>query len=229
MLSLAWLVVLPVAADAPDLKEFPKQVQSSALTATVKVANVTRGVDGSGVIVGQSGPHVYVLTAAHVIDQARRLEIHTFSNDSPPSPLKVYEGAEVVARSKDSEDLALVRLATKDEMAGALKICPPESIPTGKRFAALSVGCEGGVPSLNAETVNGRKTVRRPGAPGLTMWEIQSRPLPGRSGGPLLDSQGRLLGVCSGANAGEGYYTHTEILHAFLKANGYRWLYQEEP
>ena len=39
----------------------------------------------------------------------------------------------------------------------------------------------------------------------------------GRSGGPLLDADGRLIGVCSGTQEGMNYYTHPDEIRGALQ------------
>jgi hypothetical protein len=223
MIALACLVLL-----AEPAKDFPEELQARARYATVRVVNRTSRTEGSGAVVGQSGPFVYVLTAAHVVTKAEKLEVHTFSADSYPKADKVYDSAEVVARSRDAADLALVRIPTRDRPPAALRICPPDLVPA-KGFPALSVGCnDGKAPTSQAEEASGKKQVRRPDqTEDATCWEVSRKPGPGRSGGPLLDARGHLVGVCSGAADSGGYYSHAEAIHAFLKANAYRWLYDD--
>jgi hypothetical protein len=227
MLLLTVVLLVPGQADA---KEVSKEQRAAALGATVRLVNVAGRCEGSGAVVGRGGPHVYVITAAHVVDGADKVEIHTYSAASPPEEKGVYKSGEVVARTKDARDLALVRLATRDEMPGRLRVCPPRRVPAERGFAALSVGCsDGKAPSGRDETVAGKKLIRRPDdKEAVLAWEAKERPTAGRSGGPLVDARGYLLGVCSGAGGREGYYCHADVIHGFLKENGFRWLYEEE-
>jgi hypothetical protein len=223
MIALACFVLL-----AEPAKDFPEELQARARYATVRVVNCTCRTEGSGAVVGQSGPFVYVLTAAHVVAKAEKLEVHTFSADSYPKPEKVYDSAEVVAQSRDAADLALIRIPTRDRAPGVLTICPPDAVPA-RAFAALSVGCDDGkAPTCQTEEARGKKQVRRPGeTQDATCWQVARKPAAGRSGGPLLDARGRVVGVCSGAADSGGYYSHAEAIHAFLKTNAYRWLYDD--
>jgi hypothetical protein len=77
-----------------------------------------------------------------------------------------------------------------------------------------------------ADTVRAKRRVRRPGADGAVWyWETERRVVKGRSGGPLLNRRGYLIGVAGGTDADRGYYSHTEEIHSSLKNNGPKWLY----
>jgi S1-C subfamily serine protease len=220
MLALALLLSVPAEIQALDSKEFTKEAQVRAVTATVRVYNATKEVGGSGVLVGRNGPLVYVLTANHVVDGTKRLEVSTYTADSHPRAAAVYKGAEVVAQSAEA-DLAVVRLTTRDETPA----------PVLLDFVALSVGCgRGEAPECLLEDVKDRRRVRKPGAARAVLcWEAARAPAKGRSGGPLIDRHGYLIGVDSGAGDGKGYYTHADEVQTFLKQNGLEWLGEEKP
>jgi S1-C subfamily serine protease len=229
MIALALLLLVPGDIDVLDSKDFPKEAQVRAVTATVRVVNAAKGAEGSGALLKRNGPLVYVLTAHHVVDGAKRVEVATFSAESHPRAVAVYRAAEVIAQSAEA-DLAVLRFTTRDEMLGSMTVCPPSKVPEGKDFAALSVGCGGGgAPAAALEDVKARRRVRKPGADAAVIcWETARTPAKGRSGGPLLDRRGYLIGVDSGAGDGKGYYTHVEEVHTFLKRNGLAWLYEEK-
>jgi S1-C subfamily serine protease len=76
--------------------------------------------------------------------------------------------------------------------------------------------------------VRGPRKVRKPGErEAARYWETAAPPAGGRSGGPLLDRAGRVIGVASGAGDGRGYYAHAEEVHRFLRQNGLKWLFEE--
>jgi S1-C subfamily serine protease len=229
MYFLALLALVPGDIDALDSKDFPREAQVKAVTATVRVVNGAKGVEGSGALVRKSGPFLYVLTAAHVVAGAKKVEVATFSAASHPKPATVYREAEVLAQSAES-DLAVLRIATRDDPPGLMRICPPGSVPEAKGLAALAVGCgAGGAPTCTLEAIKDRRKVRRPGADAAVVcWEAERAPAKGRSGGPLLDRRGRLIGVASGIGDAKGYYAHAEEVHAFLKRNALEWLYEEK-
>jgi hypothetical protein len=228
MIHFLLLFAVPGQVEVIDSKYFSREMQVAAVEATVRVKNAASGANGTGVIVGRSGPVVYVLTACHNAEKADRVEVVTFSKTSYPNPEQVYRSAEVVARWKE-QDLAVLRLVTRDAMPGTVHICPPRLVPTGKDFPGLTVGCrKAEAPSCQADTVREKKVVRRGGEESTAVvWELAGAPQEGRSGGPLLDKRGYLLGVCSGGSDRKSYYCHVEVIHRFLKRNGLEWLYEE--
>jgi S1-C subfamily serine protease len=230
MLALLLIATLADPIEVVESAEFPAEAQRSAVTATVRIKNASRGSEGSGVIVGNNQGVVYVLTASHVVDKAERLEVETFSRASYPRPEATHTGAKVVAQSRE-QDLALLRLVTREPVPAALRVCPPSAVPSEKEFPALTTGCSAGkAPTCAVEKVLGKKRVQRPGEKAaVTAWELARPPQEGRSGGPLLDGRGRVIGVCSGVGDGKGYYCHTEAVHRFLTLSGVEFLYEEGP
>ncbi len=229
MIALTLLLLVPGDVEVLESKDFPKEAQLRALTAGVRVVNSTADATGSGVLLRRNGPVVYVLTAAHVVAGAKRLEVATFSTESYPKPAALYRSAEVIATSEEL-DLAVLRWTTRDALPGAMEVCPTTKVPEGKNFTALSVGCaDGGAPTCALEEVKAKRRVRKPGAEvAVLCWETAAAPVKGRSGGPLVDARGYLIGVDSGAGDGKGYYIHIEAIHGFLKANGLKWLTEEK-
>src|SRR5690242_12477495 len=110
---LGLLLLVPGQIDSSRSDDFSPERQFIAITSAVQIVNVTRSTKGSGAIIRQSGPFVYILTAAHVLEGGKRFEIHTFSSASYPRATKVYSDPEVLARTLD-DDLALLRLTTSD-------------------------------------------------------------------------------------------------------------------
>ncbi len=228
MVSCLFLLLAP--GQLLESEDFPKVLQERALAATVRIVNRTQRSEGSGVIIGRKEKAFYILTAGHLVERAERLQIATFSADSYPEPAKVYTKAKVVARTKDMRDLALIRLTVDDGSPGSLPLCPARLLPKDKEFDALSVGC--GVakaPVCILEKVKDAKPIRRTEKvqPAL-FWEAASEQTPGRSGGPLIDRQGRVIGIASGVNRGKGYYSHASEIHRWLKSSAFDFLIAEK-
>lgn len=203
---------------APD--ESKSAARARALAATVKVVNDGDRAEGSGVLLRQHGQHVYILTAAHVVPAARTVAVE-ISAGKP----RQYAGVTVLARSAEA-DLAVLRLRTQDELPAALPLAPPlkkASLPPSGTF---SVGwSRGNRPTATEETVRGSKLVRRPEEKSEAWhWETTGKPVLGRSGGPLVDTDGRILGIASGHDREHGYYVHGDEIRAFLRREGLKWL-----
>jgi S1-C subfamily serine protease len=221
MIVLALLALLPGQVPTLESKDFARETQQAALTATVRITDVSAGTDGSGVLLRHDGAVAYILTANHVVGKAGQLHVSVFSAASYPKEDRVYRGVEVLARDARA-DLAVIRVVTRDKLPAPLSVCPIKQTPSGKDFAVLTVGCElNGPPVPIADVVQAAPAIRKPGeASTVKCWETAKGQVAGRSGGPLLDRQGRVIGVASGTSGGKGYYIHTEEIHAFLKRKG---------
>jgi S1-C subfamily serine protease len=221
------LVLLSGPIGFLDSSEFTEEVQSVAVTSTVKLVNPNDDSEGSGVVVKVTRPFVYILTANHLVGDAESLEVQTFSRDSYPKVHHTYPSAKVIARGKTG-DLAILRLTTHDELS-AIQICPVSQLPPEPAFAGLGVGCSSGsAPTCKLVAVSGKKLVRKKkGEAGTLVWESKENLVEGRSGGPLVDARGYLIGMASGTSGGKGYYCHPEELHRFLRLNRLKWLAEE--
>jgi len=208
-------------------KYFSKELQLAALTATVRIVNLSRNTQGSGVIVGSNGPFTYILSAKHFLEKTDRLEIHTFSKESYPQAENVERSGKVIAELEDA-DLCLIRVSMRNRGSGSVRLCPPRQLPKEKAFPVLTVGCSGGdAPTCRIGRVNDTKIVRKEAEQGTSLaWVLASEPARGRSGGALIDRRGYLVGVGSGTSNGKAYYCHAHEIYRFLRRNGFRWLYQ---
>jgi S1-C subfamily serine protease len=217
------IVLIGLALVQPDLvgsEEFSKTVQLNAVTATVRLCNQTRGGLGTGVNLGKKGKYTYILTTRHFARKGDRVEVSTFSEKSYPGPEEVYASGEVVAESDNIRDLALVRLSTKGELPGALRLCPPNQAPAQKgKSRALAVGCTSGKsPTPLVAVVLGKKRISRSaGGEAAYFWQIEKEHPEGRSGGPLVDGQGHLLGILSGTSHGKSYFVYLDEIAWFLR------------
>src|SRR5436309_1085943 len=104
-------------------------MQQAAVMATVRVSNLSRKTHGSGIIIGSKPPHVYILTAHHIVDRADLLRVAVFSSTTYPRPERVYHTVSIVAQAADTRDLALIRVTTKDRLPNPLPFCPVHMLP----------------------------------------------------------------------------------------------------
>lgn len=192
---------------------------SPAASGCVRVAAGDRV--GSGAVVGTRGAFLFVLTAAHVVGAGEDVTVVPFR---PDGTVRAALGDPTVLLRRPDLDLALVRVFAGDDPPPVQALVPPGEAPRDGPFSAASIGCGDAAPDRRAERVLGKKLLRRPGGDTVFVWEAEARPEPGRSGSPLLDDRGRVLGVCSGTQGGKGYYVHPDEIHAALKKAGYAWL-----
>lgn len=208
-------------AEGPLVSE---TVQARALGATVSVRNAATKKEGSGALVGRAGPFAYVLTALHVVSDGDELEVTVFRADSTAAAR--YRSAEVIARSANLVDLALLRLATSDTLPPFLVVSAPRGAPQ-TTMTASALGCNPGkAPSVSPAKVSVKK-VRRQQQEAI-FWEADSRHPAGRSGGPLIDAEGDIIGVCTGSSQEKTYFVHLDEIHRFLRQHGVRWLIKGE-
>lgn len=178
----------PAPADADLLDAYSQAVihvvqrVGPAVLSVAPLTRDTQGGAGSGFLLTQDG---YALTNSHVVAGQRRLRVTTEEGD-------VLE-AEVVGDDPPT-DLALLRVSARDlpftELGNsdALRV-GQLAIAIGNPFGFQSTVSTGVVSSL-------RRAMRGPEGRLIENVIQHTAPLnPGNSGGPLVDSRGRVVGV----------------------------------
>jgi S1-C subfamily serine protease len=134
---------------------------------------------GSGAIVSSSG---HVVTAAHVIKGATYLEVVTLAGIHTATVLSV----------DDANDIALLKV---DQAFDAhIPVGRSSEVRLGQSVATIgfpNIGIQGHSPKVTQGMISGENGVQND----IRMWQISVPIQPGNSGGPLLDEQGRLVGV----------------------------------
>lgn len=196
-------VVPTVLAQARNDEQVTIDVYRVASPAVVTISS-GRG-SGSGSIVSPEG---LVLTNNHVIRNARGGVVSVSTNAG-----KRYTG-QVIATDA-ANDLALVRLNTSDRFP-TVRISNPKNIQVGQRVFAI-----GSPFGLSGTLTTG--ILSRIGRNGDLQTDAALNP--GNSGGPLLNSQGELIGVnkailsTGGGNSGIGFATSVVVAKDFIEQN----------
>lgn len=188
------------------LKEFDHQLSDFSSQMRIVYPKTASSSTTSGSFATELGtafavqsPNMYV-TAYHVISDAKKIGIHCAGHDTE----------EATIQSMDyGNDLAI--LHSEEKAAAFLDLAPSDSIAIGDH--AFTVGfptpdllgvdpkyTDGAVSSLSG--IGGTKSLMQITVP------IQ----PGNSGGPLLDTDGRVIGVITSTAAVQTFYHYTGTL-----------------
>jgi S1-C subfamily serine protease/regulator of sirC expression with transglutaminase-like and TPR domain len=182
--ALVGLVCAGTPAGAAE-KKAPQEKSVADIAADVKPSLVKviqvgrQGVGGlgSGFVLRADG---LIATNRHVIGDARRIQVET-------SDGKVEEATEVFA-SDVQLDLAIIRIARKD--LKPLPLGDSDKLRQGERIVAM-----GNPQGLVNSVVEGVISEPKRDIDGLPMIQVAVPIEHGNSGGPLLDRQGRVLGL----------------------------------
>jgi len=175
---IAWTCA--VVANEPDLPTLARQSRPAVyLIALLDEDGKTTG-SGTGFIISPDG---LLVTNAHVLEGSKTMIAKAENGGLFP--------VRKVLATDPTNDLALLQLEGKD--LPCLPLAPPGLAVAGSRIAVIGspLGLEG---TLSEGIVSARRKL-----PGQKREVLQiSAPIsPGSSGSPVLDSQGRVVGVAS--------------------------------
>jgi S1-C subfamily serine protease len=232
MYSLLFLAALPGQFVESDL--FSKARQQAAFEATVRIYHDPSRSAGSAVIVGRRDGLIYLLTAAHLVpekaiagrekEDLKKVEIALFTvvgRDQPPKQAI----ATVIARMPN-EDLAVLTAIVPNH-AGIVPICPNdrEKLKFQLPMTVMTVGAElDALPEIRIDVVRDKKLIDKPDQTRAFHWEADIPQPMGRSGGPMIDARGYVIGIASGTQHKRGYYVAIGEIIAALHGEGLDWL-----
>ncbi len=155
---------------------------------------------GSGAILDREG---HILTNSHVVEGARQIEVTLASGDS-------YE-AEIVGQDAGS-DIAVLKIDAPAEKLFPIELGRSDNLRVGQQCYVLGnpFGLEGSLTKGIISSLN-RSIAGRTGSEMKSLIQTDAAMNPGNSGGPLLDSQARVIGMnvaiasSTGQSAGVGF------------------------
>jgi thiol-disulfide isomerase/thioredoxin len=185
-----------------------------AATVRLSVADPNGKSTGTGAIVAARDGMALVLTCGHIFRESQgrgAVDISIFRSTANGAELRGNVAGECLAYDLE-RDLALVRFRTESPL-DVTPIAPP-GVQLQPGAPVVSIGCNHGenptARSSHITTIN-----RFQGFPNV---EAAGAPVEGRSGGPLYNAEGQVIGVCYAANPqdDEGLYASIASIHAKL-------------
>ena len=153
------------------------EIYEKTLPSIVSIeADIDHGTSGgTGCIISKSG---IILTSSHVIEKARNITVTTHSGRN-------YT-AKVLAVLKNKNDLALIKINTKEDLPLA-KFGDSDEVKVGQRV--LTIGCPFGFRDTLTTGIISRIDYER------NKIQTDAAINPGCSGGPLLNLKGEIIGI----------------------------------
>jgi S1-C subfamily serine protease len=193
------------ASNGGELTPGEEPVADAAAVILPSVVQIQTGQGvGSGVIYDSNG---LILTAAHVVEGAETVTVRLADGEQVEGTvLGGTSGADVAVVQVDSTDLPAAELALDDDpQVGQM---------------AIAVGSPWGLQgTVTSGIISAVDQAIPQGASARAVLQTDAAINPGNSGGPLVDRQGRVIGInvsifsLSGANDGVGFAVPIDIAH----------------
>ncbi|WP_334143141.1 S1C family serine protease, partial [Rhabdothermincola sp.] len=171
---------------ALDIQTLLRKAQPSVVTVHTDTASSSGlyGGAGTGVVVGEDG---YILTNWHVIGGASSVRV------------TLHDGTEheaTLVGGFPNDDIALIRVVDGPSLVPA-ELGSSSSIQVGDEVVAIGNALNlGGTPSVTRGIVSATdRTIQTPEITLRGLIQTDAAINPGNSGGPLLDVQGRVIGI----------------------------------
>jgi S1-C subfamily serine protease len=230
----SFLLLAAVPGQFAESKDFPSELQRRAFEATVYCYHPASRSTGTAVVIGNRDGKSFLLTAAHVVPESRiagrekedvnTVELYRYSASNPDRGSS-GTNARVMARMPNP-DLAVIAVEWKGPPT-AIPLYPAirmELIALKPPFPVMTLGARDGPPVIQFDVVSDRKYVTKPDGTEGIYWQANTPQQLGRSGGPMIDKGGRVIGIASGKQHGKGYYANIDEIHRALIDGGFEWL-----
>lgn len=203
----------------------PEEIEMLRRTVRIKVVDSQGQSYGTGAIIDARQGEALVLTCGHLFrtpdGKTPQVVVETF--DAGPSGVRVADqlAGEIISYDL-KRDVGLVSIRPKHPVQIAMVASSPQGIEVNARV--WNVGCnQGQDPTVRSSLITAID--RYHGPPNI---ETSGAPVVGRSGGPLFNSQGQVIGVCYAADEkdDEGLYAGLGSLHAELDKLGLSDIYR---
>jgi len=223
----------PVAAAAPatDLTLDEQRNVSVYETANRSVVNIDTTIvqrdefwmlqrqaegSGSGAVIDKQG---HIVTNYHVIDGitdlAQKIDVTLASNHTYPA---TYVGGD------KEHDIAILKIDAPAEELFPISMGASDKLRVGQRVYAVGnpFGWDGTMTTGIISSLNRNLPSRVPGREMHSLIQTDAAMNPGNSGGPLLDSSARMIGMCvaissrTGKNSGIGFAIPIDRIRSIL-------------
>lgn len=233
MFSLLLLAALP--GQLADNSNFTKAQQQAAFEATVRIYHPASRSHGTAVAVGKRGPVVYFLTAAHLVPE--KAVVGRENEDVKAVELVLYLAKDPDRRSGEANARVMARMPNEDlavlagkmpAFAGVIPLCPKAKRDFRLPMPVMTVGAQpDGPPAISFDSVRAKKLLRKPDGTEALYWEADIPQRVGRSGGPMINKDGFVIGIASGTWHQKGYYSYINEIHRSLSDSGFSWLFHK--
>lgn len=167
---------------------------------------------GSGAVLDKAG---HIITNFHVVDDADRIEVTLSSNDT-------FE-AQLIGGDKE-HDIAVLKIDAPADQLHPIEQGSSTNLRVGQRVYALGnpFGWDGTLTTGIISSLNRDLPSRVPGRPMRSLIQTDAAMNPGNSGGPLLNTNGQMVGMCvaiatkTGQNAGVGFAIPIDRIKQFV-------------
>jgi len=176
--------------------------------------DISANSQGSGFVIDiTEAGSVYLLTAAHVVAGSTKIKVE-FSNGTRKSAAIVW--------LKRTEDVALLRV----EAANHTKAFNFNQEPIFDGEPVLAISGAFGLGLSSAVGIVSAQNVKLPGRSGIGLLQTDAAINPGSSGGPLINSEGQVIGLISniysktGTFSGAAFAVPASVLVTLMNSPG---------